>query len=247
MNLTQGNALDSLRGVQRFLDEHADKLGEINKTGVRKDLDELIATVSAHAVSQRNQDLSARGATRQTEALRKVLITEHMGPIARVARANLPPTPAVEPLKLPRRRLPVNKLAAYAEAMGQVAAQYTEVFTSAGLPATFVADLKAASDAVVAAYGARTLARSAQVSATKGLKQDLQKGRKVVGILDSFVSKALKSDGHLLSGWKTLMRVKLVPTGRPIGSGAVTPASGTGVSSAPTPRAVAQEAATINS
>ena len=236
MRLTQGSALDSLRGVQRFLDEQADKFGEVNKTGVRKDLDDLIATVSTHAVAQKNQDLSARGATRQAESLRTVLLKEHMAPIARIARANLPPTPAVEPLKLPRHRLPANKLAAYAEAMGQVAAQYEKVFTSAGLPPTFVADLKSASDAVVAAYGARTQARSAQVVATDGLKLDLKKGRQVVRILDSFVTKALKNDGHLLSGWKTLMRVKVVPPGRPAGSVVPTPSPVTTGASVPEPK-----------
>ena len=64
MQTTQGNILASLRAVQAFLDQNADPLAAVVKTGARKQLDDAIRTLSTHASDQTGSNLASQGATR---------------------------------------------------------------------------------------------------------------------------------------------------------------------------------------
>jgi hypothetical protein len=137
-----------------------------------------------------------------------------MAPISRIARSDLPQTPEIEPLKMPRGRPTIEKLSAAAFGMAKAATPFASVFIAAGLPADFVARLDAAADALVVSLSDRAQSQGKRSGATKGLKSQLVSGRKIVHILDAFVKSALKDDPALLANWNAVKRVRKF-TGRP--------------------------------
>ncbi len=206
--------LESLRSVEAFLDENADKLATVVNTGTRQRLTAAIADLSTHASDQTGSNLAAQGATQKKESLRVALRRDHMAPIARIAAADIPNLPELSPLRLPTGKPTAEKLASYAYGMGAAATPFTDTFTSAGLPADFIAQLNAAADAVVAVVANRTTSRGKRRGATDGLKAKLTAGRKVVHILDALVKSALKDDPALLGNWNLVKRVTKVAPNR---------------------------------
>jgi len=208
MQTVQGSVLESLRGVQQFLNDNADKLAGVVKTGARQKLDDAIVELTAHAFDQQGSNLAAQGNTKQGRALQLVLRRDHMAPIARIARADLPPTPAVEPLKMPKGKPTVERLAALAGGMASAAAPFADVFISAGLPTDFIAQLNAATDAMLSEVSQRTQNRGKRGTATTDLKRKLGRARRIVHVLDAFIKTALKDEPGLLSGWNIVKRVR---------------------------------------
>jgi len=208
MQTTQGSVLESLQAVQTFLTDNADRLAGVVKTGARQKLDEAIAELTTHAEEQQGSHLAAQGNTQEKRNLQLVLRRDHMAPIARIARAELPPTPAVEPLKMPKGRPTVARLAALADGMANAAAPFADTFISAGLPPDFIAQLRAATTAMVAAVAERNQNRGKRGGATTGLKQKLGRARRIVHVLDAFIQTALKDDQVLLSSWNIVKRVR---------------------------------------
>jgi hypothetical protein len=211
MQTTQGSTLQSLRNVKAFLDANVDKLAAVINTGARQQLDDAIAELSVHASDQTGNDLASQGATRKHRSLRVALLRDHMAPISRIARADLPVTPETEPLKMPKGRPTAERLAALAYGMAKAATPFTAVFTSAGLPADFAAKLNAATDAMLLAVSERAQSRGKRGGATKGLKTKLARGRRIVHVLDAFVRSALKDDPALLANWYIVKRVQRPP------------------------------------
>ena len=208
MQTTQGSVLESLQAVQTFLTDNADRLAGVVKTGARQKLDEAIAELTTHAEEQQGSHLAAQGNTQEKRNLQLVLRRDHMAPIARIARAELPPTPAVEPLRMPKGRPTVARLAALADGMANAAAPFADTFISAGLPTDFIAQLRAATTALVAAVAERNQNRGKRGGATTGLKQKLGRARRIVHVLDAFIQTALKDDQVLLSSWNIVKRVR---------------------------------------
>jgi hypothetical protein len=158
--------------------------------------------------------------------LQRKLRRNHMTPIARIARAELPVAPEVESLRMPKGRPTAEKLAAHAEGMAKAAAPLADTFVSAGLPPDFIARLNAASGALVEAVNERTQHRGRQNGATTGLKRKLSSARKLVHVLDAFVQTALEGDETLLANWDIVKRVrrttnKPLPPVTPIASASV--------------------------
>lgn len=223
MQTAQGNMLQSLRTVQAFLEDNADKLAGVVKTGARQKLQDAIAELSGHASDQTGSNLAAQGATQKQRALRQALVRDHMAPISRIAKADLPFTPEIEPLRLPKGRPTTEKLAAAAYGMSKAAAPFSQVFVAAGLPVDFIARLEGAADAMLLSISERSQSRGKRRGATTGLKAKLTAGRNIVHILDAFVKSALKDDPALLSNWNLVKRVVKV-TGRAGAQAAPTPA-----------------------
>jgi hypothetical protein len=231
MQTDQGNMLHSLQAVQAFLEENAATLAGVAKSGARRRLADVIAQLSIHASDQTGNALAAQGATRKQKALRTTLLRDHMAPISRIARVDLPQTPELEPLRMPQGKPTAQRLAAAAYGMTQAAAPFAEVFTSAGLPVDFIAQLNAAADAMLLSLSERSQHRGRLRGATIGLKTTLATGRKIVHVLDAFVRTALRDDPALLANWNHVKRVPR-PAGRsstaaqpPAASGPETPAA----------------------
>lgn len=210
MQTKQGNMLQSLQSVEAFLDEHAERLAGVVKTGARQKLAAAIAALAAHASDQSGSELASQGATKKQLALRQVLLRDHMQPIARVAKAELPPTPAIEPLRMPKGKPTPQRLAALAHGMAKAAEAFSATFVSAGLPEDFVARLVAPADAMIASGEERVQSRGRRTGATKGLTETLTAGRRIVHVLDAFVKTALTAEPALLANWNAVKRVRRV-------------------------------------
>jgi hypothetical protein len=104
MQRAQGNMLRSLRAVQAFLDQNAFKLADVVNTGARQRLADSIAELSGHATDQRGSVLASQVSTQKQRALRLALLRDHMAPISRIARSDLPQTAMIELLSRLRRR-----------------------------------------------------------------------------------------------------------------------------------------------
>jgi hypothetical protein len=218
MQTRQGNILQALRGVQAFLDAHPE-LATVASSGARKKLDAQVDELNIHVQMQSGSILAAKGDTQKQYALRQILLTEFMAPIARIARAELPQTPELEPLRMPRGRVSTERLHAAALGMAKAAEPHTQVFIDAGLSTDFANELRAAASAMLLSIDARTQNRGARSGATRGIDDVARSALKTVGVLDAFVRRALRGDAALLASWKA---VKTPPpkTGK---SGADTP------------------------
>jgi hypothetical protein len=126
------------RSVETFLGAHADKARRRVKTGARQKLTEAITALDLHASDQTGGALASQGATQKKLSLRQALLRDHMAKIARIAAADLPNVPELEPLRMPRGKPTVEKLAAAASDMAKTAAPYADVFISAGLSQDFI-------------------------------------------------------------------------------------------------------------
>jgi hypothetical protein len=210
MQTAQGNMLQSLRTVQAFLEENAAKLTSVVNSGARARLDAAIVELATHVTDQSGNHLASQGATKKQRALREALLRDHMGPVSRIARSDLPQTPEIEPLRMPRGKPTAERLAAAAYGMAKTATDHAPVFVAAGLPADFAAQLTGAADALVSSLSERSQSRGRRSGATKGLAKRLTDGRRIVHVLDAFVKSALKNDAPLLANWNKVKRVQRV-------------------------------------
>lgn len=233
MQTSQGRMLDSLKAVQSFLDEHATALGDVATGPARKRLDDIVAELAAHVAEQSGSDLAAQGNTKKQRALRIALYRDHIAPISRIARADLPDTPEVQPLKMPRGKPSTQKLASIARGMAKAAAPYAPVFVSGGLPADFIARLDAATNALLQVAVERSRNRGRRGGATTGLKDRLSAGRKIVRVLDALVKSAGANDPVLVADWNSVKRVQLLAGPRTASPSSGVPVSVPAASAAP--------------
>jgi hypothetical protein len=215
MQSRQGNVLQALRTVENFLTTNAAKLDDVVTTGTRKKLAETITTLEATVNEQAGSGVIAKGGTSRYHALRIALIRDHMAPIARIARAELPPTPELSALRMPRTAWKMERLAAAAHGMAQAAESSAAHFVAAGLPTDFIARLQGAADAMVRSVSDRKQTRGRLTGATKGLATTISSALKLVGVIDALVTSALVDDPALLANWKVVKRVRRMPTHAP--------------------------------
>ena len=208
MRNTQSSGIDSLRAVTAFLDDHADRLGTVAKSGARKSLDQVIANLQSHVATQAGSQMTAKGGSTQVKASRRALVRDHMAQISAIAKAALPGLPPASGLILPGGKLSSVRLLQSAQGMAIAAVPHTDVFVAAGLPVDFIAQLDAAAAALQALVTARTGSRRKRRGATQGVKDQLSAGRKLVNVLDTFVKSALKDDTALLAEWNLAKRVR---------------------------------------
>ena len=210
MQTKQGAVLESLRAVDTFLTENADHLGDIVHTGARRKLADALAALDTHASDQAASTFVAEGATQRKYLCARTLRRRHMTPIARIARVELPHTPDLEPLKMPKGRPTPERLIAHAEGMALAAAPFADTFVAAGLPSDFLTRLSAASAELRAAVNDRTQNRGKRSGATTGPTHQLSSARKLVHVLDAFVQTALEDNEPLLATWNAVKRVRRI-------------------------------------
>ena len=212
MQTTQAPMLASLLNVQKFLDDHAANLGDVATGPARQRLDGIVAELTVHVADQSGGYFAAQGFTRKQRALRAALMRDHMRPIARIARADLPNAPEVRSLRMPRGNPGTGKLAAHARGMSQAAQPFAQIFVICGLPPDFIRRFDLAIDALLQAGTDRSLSRGRRGGATSGLRQLLSTGRKVVGVLDALVRSAAVGNDVILSDWDIVKRVQRAGT-----------------------------------
>ena len=205
MKTSEANLVQSLRAIQEFLDAHVSVLASVSASGARKKLDQYVTLLSEHSRTQSGGTLAAKGARQKTLALRHFLMREFMAPIARIAAADLPHTPELAALKLPKGSARFATLHQAATGMAVAARPFASVFTEAGLPADFISQMLAAADAMIASIGHQIQSRGASNGATKGIGQISSVARKNVRVLDALVRRVVR-DPALLRNWVVVKR-----------------------------------------
>ena len=128
---------DMLRRVQDFLVTWAAKLGAINSTTAKQELDALTQEMAASETEQATSTLAAKGETAKLATLRADLMKHHMRPVATIAAAHLRDVPNFHALQLPSKDVKLAKLVQDAIAMADAARPHSQVFVQSGRPADF--------------------------------------------------------------------------------------------------------------
>ena len=182
-----------------FLDSNAARIGP-NIATTRHDLDEAVTQLAAMVAAKTGTPASTTGTAGQQKALRASLRTDHMKPIAIVAKLKLSGVPELAALSMPPKSLASATLVAAAKAMAVAAQKYDTVFTGVGFPNDFVAQLTTAADAVTAV--AVTPAVVKVTGAATGITQQQTQVRGLFLLLDALVIPRLNDDPVLLAKWK---------------------------------------------
>ena len=229
MRSRQGAVLETLRRAQTFLGANKALLEPVIKS-TGESLDDVLARLAQHAVSQDGGARAGRGETAKQRALRATLRFTHMRPIAEIAKLKLRDVPEFHALTMPPFNATAPRLIAAAGAMADGAKPHTEVFVGSGLPADFVEKLLAASEAVSQSLAGRDSHQGKRSGATAGLIAEEKRGRVVLKVLDSLVTPLLGSDDQRLAEWKAAKQVRrktgpvagtVVPASEPVTSPSV--------------------------
>ncbi len=206
MNASHAATLNTLTRVQRFLDVNGSSLGDINASGYRKILDDVVTKLSAHAADQTTSKRTAAAETAKERVLRNALKLNCMRPIATVAAAQLRQVPDFAALKMPPKNATSRTLITWAAAMKTAAGEYTDAFVGAGLAADFLDQLQSAADALSNSITNRTSTGAAQRGATIGLDAEATRGRQAVKVLDSLIEPLVQGNLALLGQWTAAKR-----------------------------------------
>jgi hypothetical protein len=211
MDSNQGRRLMTLLTVDAFLDAHREQLPKATAAGIRQRFGEALAEVTQHVQTQHASPLMAQGLTRTVREKRDALLRDHMAPITGIARLSAAEVPELKPIKMPRGGPGVQKLLAEADGMAVIAQQHRELFVAAGLPSTFVEDLRAAVEDIRTTLADRTNRYGDQAGAGKGLENGLVLGNKYKAVLDSLVRSEAHGNAELLADWDIIKRVPHAP------------------------------------
>jgi hypothetical protein len=198
--------LNTLTRVQRFLEINGSALGDINQSGYRKILDDVIDKLSGHAADQTTTKRTAAAETAKERVLRNALKLNHMRPIATVASAQLRQVPDFAALRMPPKTSTSRALISWAAAMKSAAGEYADAFVGAGLAADFLDQLQSSADALGNSLTSRTSNGAAQRGATIGLDAEATRGRQAVKVLDSLVEPLIQGNLALLGQWAAAKR-----------------------------------------
>jgi len=197
---------------QGFLDKFADRVAEVNKAGVRRELDACVRDVERRAAIQvRMRDRAAVQAERK-QRLREVLRLKHIGPLVPIAQATYRPGPSdLRRLTLPWRRVSDAKLVTAAAAIANVVEKHPARLLEERLPVTFVGELRAAAAAVERARLEGWAARGERHVATVGIRISLARGRRALTVPRTLLVRKLGRKSSLIRVWDSETRVRRKP------------------------------------
>jgi len=230
MQSKTSTVLNTLHAVQEFMTTNASALDNLNDSASRRDLDEIESALSGHAVAQARSKNGNKSAVTRKRVVKNTLLVKYLRPISAISEAKLNQSPDFAELKLPKSTRTTPQLLAAAEAMGEAAASHADVFISAGMAPTFVADLKSAVNDVKAAEASKGATLTSQLGASKALDTTAQQAQKVVKQLDALIEPLLANNTALLVKWKATKRF----TGRAAGVSAAAADTAQTVGSTPT-------------
>jgi hypothetical protein len=210
MNQEQQRKADSLRRVQDFIGANADVVGALKDSEGSKQLNEAVDALVNHGGNQAATDLALAGQISR-RALQAELRASHMQPLATFARAKLRGAPDFAALVKSGKGLGPAQLVRAARAMATAAAPQLDVLVRAGFPADTITQLGAAAATLEDAITERANAKVRRVGSTKGIREELLKGREAVAMLNAVVSKQFVGDKTFLAAWRAAHRVTAKP------------------------------------
>jgi hypothetical protein len=205
MRMRDGRSLTTLRAARDFLREHAEVLSIDGESGLVRRLDDTIRTLNAHSVAQVEHTMRAHGLVQTQKALCASLRRDHMTPIVRIARADMPHAAEFRALRMPAGRVRVDQLVSAARAMLVTAERFIDTFLAAGLPRSFVDDAHAVIRALLIARADATLARGRRHGATRGIDVVIVEAHRIVRALDSLIREECRRDVVLVAQWESIL------------------------------------------
>jgi hypothetical protein len=207
----QGIMLEKLRAVQLFLEKYITRLVNVGNSGSRRQLDQAVADLENLAESQATSENTTSRAPKARE-LRHDLIEKHMLPILRLASVNLPRTPELAKLAIPKGTPTPERLVLAAKVMGQVVTPFAQTFIDAGLPPTFLEELDAAANAVANFAADRKRSIGVGKAATEGIRATLSRAGRVITALEALIRKDLDSrnpaDKIIRDEWNSVSKAR---------------------------------------
>lgn len=232
MKARQSALLDTAHHVKAFLDENATVVGP-NIMSARRNFDDAVTQLSTMAVTQMGGVIAARGATAHQRALRSTLRNAHMKSITQVAKIALPDVPQIQQLAVTTKNLSGSALVAAAQSMADAAEPYASVFTANGLPDDFIAQLRAAADAVTTSATGRQLTKASTTGATSGMVAQETRVRTLLKLINALVVPKLGTDATLLSKWRAARAIDHQTPIVPVPSAASSPTASPSAGSTP--------------
>lgn len=207
MNATQQRVLLSFRRAIAFLEArpHLTDPTVAECAGIATQLVALKNTVdriSHHVVEQQTLRPSAMRLTTDEPGFRNALITQHLRPIAQIARGLRKTVPGIDVLRLPNTRVRTATFLEEASTFAKQASVYASVLIEHGLSADFVAQLRSAIDAFQASNTARAVARNDHRGAGESITEEIAVGRRIILMLNGLVSRKIVTDGPEFTVWK---------------------------------------------
>lgn len=203
MDKKQRSALRRFRRVHEFLTAN-----QVNGTQMKLQvLSEVIREMSGAGETKDASDRVVRGETARQRALRETLRNEHMVLISRIARRVFGVPGMDVKFKLPPQVKDNQVLLDAARGMAQAAEAHTEVFVKQeGLPEDFVAQLRAATEALASALDVRVQNQRRRKTSRGTLDELVKRGIATVDVLDAIVKPRLAGTPDLLGTWNSVKR-----------------------------------------
>ena len=201
MTQDQIRTLTALRRMQAFMNAAVENPLLANTTVARRRLDRVVAELTTHMADQSAVTLVLRDATQHQYARRETLFSSYLLPLSRVASFELDDQFALEPFRMPRRHTSVARLACSARGMACAAGAHVADFIAAGLPLDFIERLERATDRMLDTVVARARAAAQRAATTATIRTLLGEARKLVSIIDAFVTAAFSSNPGELARW----------------------------------------------
>ena len=208
MNRTERSTLSSFLRVQEFLAQNPVAEAPATLGTQASALNDVIARLSNDTVDQEAGGRFTRVHTESQRTLRAQLYTDHMQPIARVAREVFGASGMDRAFRLPKLTTVNQTLLAAAGAMAEAAGKARDVFVQHGLSQDFIEQLRASATALETARTAKTESARRRVTATAAVKDQVKQGRKAVRLLDAILKPRLAKDPELLAAWSSAKRVR---------------------------------------
>jgi hypothetical protein len=194
--------------VQQYLVENASAVGEANASDARRQLDTAIVAIDAAAAEQGTITREVRGEVHRRASLERLLVRKFMTPLSVFARAQLKGVPEYAALTPSTTSLERERLVQAAHAMANAADKHAAELAKAKFPVGFLAQLRAAADAVQSSFNAGGDKRVKKTGVTEKIAVAVREGRRAVGALDAVVRHVILGNEALEREWRSAKRVR---------------------------------------
>ena len=199
--------LRRFRRVEAFVDDSAAPLVGRRLDKVLGELRRVIRRIESAAAAHDSVARQSFRKTRQQASLLDDLREDHMLRVSKLAvLGNGAPVGLARALKCPHKRTALHRVLAAAHGMTNVAAEHVPWFMSVGLKEDFVVRYRAAILDVERTVAERDVLERRKIEAGAAIALELQKGKRLVRVLDAVLRTAFGETPALLQTWQKIKR-----------------------------------------
>jgi hypothetical protein len=203
--------LETFVRVRQFGTTHAQSLSAVPRGAeALSELNADIAELEGHTTAQASSARATKEGT-TVKAGAFAALREDMEAINRTARAMAHTMPGLEEkFRLPRNA-GVRAWLSAARSFAQDAEPIKSEFVRRGLPASFIEDLRADTDALESSIESRAQKKGARVAATASIDDAIERGMNAVRELDAIVRNTFRDDPATLAEWTSASHTERSP------------------------------------